>query len=254
MKLEEPQWNAAFGVTITELRRLRIAGWLTLLVFLSAGELSAQRAVSREEAQYVASSLGQAYYWIGCDAWGSLSARNLRYFRTAAAAEAAGYRPSQSRGCAPQQDTALIQPRIGGSATCTVSRIVDGDTFVCEGGSRIRLLLVDADEIGQSVLADSAVALVRRLMPPGSRVRLSFDVELSDRYRRLLAYVYSDGLFVNREIVRRGMGHVVVYPPNVRMIDAMRAAADTAKQEKLGIWSSSAFACTPADYRARRCR
>jgi hypothetical protein len=152
-----------------------MASWLAALVLLCAGELPAQ------DPQYVASSRGQVYYWIGCDAWRSLSPRNLRYFRTAAEAEAAGYRPSQSRGCAPQRDTALIQPRIGGSAPCAVSRIVDGDTFVCEGGSRVRLLLVDSDEIGQSAYADSAVAILRQLMPVGSRVRLEFDVELFDR-------------------------------------------------------------------------
>jgi micrococcal nuclease len=136
---------------------------------------------------------------------------------------------------------------------CTVLRIIDGDTFVCDGGRRIRLLLVDTDERNQSVYADSALMLVERLMPAGSRVRLEFDVARFDRYRRVLAYVYADSLFVNREIVRRGMGHVVVFPPNVRSVDSMRAAADSARQEKLGIWSGSAFECTPADFRARRC-
>ncbi|MGH7554508.1 MAG: thermonuclease family protein [Longimicrobiales bacterium] len=232
---------------------MRIASCLALLVLVSASELSAQRPVRREDAQFVASSRGQVYYWIGCDAWRRLSPRNLQYFRTAPEAEAAGYRASESRGCAPQRDTALIEARIGGSAPCTVSRIVDGDTFVCEGGSRVRLLLVDSDELGQSVFADSAAALLRQLMPPGSRVRLEFDVELFDRYRRVLAYVYTDAAFVNRLIARRGFGHVVVYPPNIRMVEVLRAAADTARQEKLGIWRGSAFECTPAEFRARRC-
>jgi endonuclease YncB( thermonuclease family) len=226
-------------VVITGWARLRRASWLALLVLVAATELLAQGVVRPQEAQYVASSRGQVYYWIGCDAWRRLSARNLRYFRTAQEAEAAGYRPSESRGCAPQRDTAPIEPRIGGSAACTVARIVDGDTFVCEGGSRVRLLLVDSDELGQSVYADSAAALARQLMPPGSRVRLEFDVELFDRYRRVLAYVYADTVFVNRLIVRRGLGHVVVYPPNVRLVEVMRAAADTARQEKLGIWRRS---------------
>jgi endonuclease YncB( thermonuclease family) len=140
----------------------------------------------------------------------------------------------------------------GGTAPCTVSRIIDGDTFACEGGSRVRLLLVDTDERNQSVYADSAIALVQLLMPPGSLVRLEFDVQQLDRYNRVLAYVFTDSVFVNREIVRRGMGHVAVYPPNVGRVDELRAAADSARQEKLGIWRGSAFECTPADFRASK--
>lgn len=225
-----------------------------LLVALAGGELSAQEPVGRADASFVASSRGQVYYWIGCDGWRGLSPGNLRWFRTAGDAEAAGYRPSQARGCAPQLDTALIRPVIGGSAPCTVSRIIDGDTFACEGGSRIRLLLVDADEPGQSVYADSATLLVTRLMPVGTGVRLEFDVDLVDRNERLLAFVYSDTVFVNRELVRRGLAQVAVVPPNVGRVEVIRAAADSARLERLGVWSGSAFECTPADYRAGRCR
>lgn len=245
--------ESVFCERLTRLLRIGIAGLLSLLVLGYAGDVAAQPPASREEAQYVASSRGQVYYWIGCDAWRSVSPGNLRYFQTAAGAEAAGYRPSQARGCAPQLDTALIRPTISGSAPCTVARIIDGDTLACEGGSRVRLILVDAHEIGQSAYADSALALVRRLMPPGSSVRLDFDLELFDRYGRVLAYVYADTVLVNREIVRRGLGHVAVYPPNVRLVEALRAAADSARAEKLGIWRS-AFECTPAEYRAGTCR
>jgi micrococcal nuclease len=153
----------------------------------------------------------------------------------------------------PPPDTALVEPSVGGSASCTVARIIDGDTFVCAGGSRIRLILIDADERGQSVHADSATALVERLMPPGARVRLDFDVELYDRYRRVLAYVHTDSAFVNLELVRRGLARVAVYPPNVGMVDRIRAAADSARAERLGVWGESVLECTPADYRAGRC-
>lgn len=232
--------------------RACVARCLILFVLLPSAGLRAQTAPPAE-AQYVASSRGQVYYWMGCDAWRRLSPRYLRWFRTAAEAEGAGYRPSAARGCAPQLDTALIRPMIGGSAPCTVARIVDGDTFTCEGGSRVRLLLVDAAEIGQGPYADSALTLVEALMPPGTRVRLDFDIELFDRFDRVLAYVYADSLFVNREIVRRGMGRVVIYPPNVRLVEVMRAAADSARLERLGIWAGTAFECTPEDARAGRC-
>lgn len=234
-------------------RLLRLAMVGLLLTGAFAADLSAQQ-VRREEAQYVASSRGQVYYWIGCDAWLRLSPANLRYFRTAAEAEASGYRPSTARGCAPQLATNPIRPHIGGSATCTVSRIVDGDTFECLGGSRIRMLLVDTDETGQSAWADSATLFLRSAIPPGSDVRLEFDVALTDRYQRILAYVFADTVFVNRELARRGLAGLAVYPPNVRSVDVIRAAVDSARHEGLGIWSDGATRCTPADFRAGRCR
>jgi micrococcal nuclease len=131
----------------------------------------------------------------------------------------------------PQLGTALIRPSVGGDAPCTVARVIDGDTFVCEGGSRIRLILIDTPELDDVPRGDSARAFMVSLMPPGRTVRLEFDVGLYDRYGRVLAYVYADSVFVNREIVRRGIGRVAVFPPNVRMLEIIRAAADSARRE-----------------------
>jgi endonuclease YncB( thermonuclease family) len=231
-----------------------LRAFVLVLVALSfAPSLEAQVAPP-DGAQFAASSRGRVYYWVGCDNWKRLSSRNLRFFRTAAEAERAGYEPSQARGCAPQLETALITPTPNGSAGCVVQRIVDGDTFQCQGGSRVRLLIADADEVGQSVYADSATLLLRRLMPVGATVRLEFDVSGHDRYRRVLAYVYAEDVFVNRELVRRGYAQVAVYPPNVKWVEVMRAAVDSAREEKVGVWRGSAFECAPADFRAGRCR
>jgi endonuclease YncB( thermonuclease family) len=230
-------------------------GTLCLAALLTASACSRAAEPSQVPggAQFVASSRGEVFYALACDAWRSLEPSNLRYFRAAADAEAAGYRPSVSPGCAPQRATAPIQPTVGGTADCTIERIVDGDTLACRGGTTVRLLLVDAHERNQSEFADSATALLGQLAPPGSVVTLEFDVELHDRYGRVLAYVHRAELFVNRILARRGLAHVAVYPPNVRELDAIRAAVDSAQGERIGIWSGSAFECTPADFRAGRC-
>lgn len=238
--------------------RLRLFAITLLLVACSAtsgDDAAAQQAATRpSDARFAASSRGQVYYWIGCDNWKRLNRGNLRWFRSPEEAEAAGYRPSQARGCAPQLDTALIPATPGGTADCVVSRIIDGDTFQCSGGSRIRLLIADADETGQSVYADSATLMLERRMPVGASVRLEFDVQVRDRNQRLLAYVYAGDVFVNRELVRRGLAQIAVFPPNVREVDVLRAAADSARAERLGLWSGSAFECTPASFRRGRCK
>jgi endonuclease YncB( thermonuclease family) len=60
--------------------------------------------------------------------------------------------------------------------------------------------------------------------------------DLHDRYGRVLAYVYADNVLVNQALARRGFARVAVYPPNVGLIDAIRAAADSARAERLGVW------------------
>lgn len=145
-------------------------------------------------------------------------------------------------------------PAPGTGRECAIERVVDGDTFVCAGGERVRLLLIDTPELSQRPYGDSARTAARSLLPVGARVRLEHDVELRDRYGRTLAYVYQGDVFVNRELVRRGMAVVSVYPPNVREVDVLRAASDSARSERKGLWSGSAFECSPRDYRARRCR
>lgn len=227
---------------------------MSLLVILSCASSVEAQVTPPEGVRFAASSRGRVYYSVACDNWKKLSPRNLRFFRTATEAEKAGYEPSQARDCAPHLDTALIKPTPNGSAECVVQRIADGDTFQCEGGSRVRLLIADAPEVGQSVYADSATLLLERYMPPGATVRLEFDVAGYDRYRRVLAYVHAGDVFVNRELVRRGYAQVSVYPPNVKWVEEMRAARDSARAEGVGVWRSSAFECAPADLRAGRCR
>jgi micrococcal nuclease len=142
-----------------------------------------------------------------------------------------------------------------------VERVIDGDTLVClpglgpgARGERVRLLLIDTPELAQRPFGEVARDTARALLPAGARVRLDFDVARRDPFGRLLAYVWVDSLMVNRELVRRGVAVVAVYPPNVRHVELLRAAADSARAERRGLWSGSAFECAPADYRAGRCR
>ena len=138
---------------------------------------------------------------------------------------------------------------------CRVERVTDGDTFVCAGGRRVRLLLIDAPEMQQGPYGARARRELQRLIAPGTTVRLEYDVEKRDRYGRTLAYVYDPpGTLVNEAMLRSGYAVVIVYPPNVQYVERMRAAATDAREAKRGLWATNAFDCTPRDYRRGRCR
>lgn len=138
--------------------------------------------------------------------------------------------------------------------TCTVTRIVDADTFYCGSQGRIRLLLIDAPEHDQLPYGPAATAALERLLPPGSTASLTLDVVPRDRYGRILAYVTNARhVFVNVEMAREGYAMAVIFPPNVRYVDQVRAASAEAQSERRGLWATTAFSCTPANHRHGRC-
>lgn len=142
-----------------------------------------------------------------------------------------------------------------GAATlaCTVESVTDGDTFRCAGGRRVRLLTIDAPEMTQGPFGSVAKAKLAQLLPVGSSATLELDVQREDQYGRTLAYVRRPGVLVNRALVRSGVAVVAVYPPNVRYVEVLRAAADSARADKAGLWATNGFECLPADHRAGRC-
>ena len=118
----------------------------------------------------------------------------------------------------------------------------------------MRLLLIDSPEEDQGPFGRAAHAFLEAILPPGSEARLATDVERRDRYGRLLAYVYlPDGRMANRMMVRQGFAVPLVVPPNVQHVEAIRAAADSARAASLGLWSVDAFACLPQDFRDGVC-
>lgn len=78
-------------------------------------------------------------------------------------------------------------------------------------------------------------------------------MEPRDRYGRVLAHLHVRGVWVNRAMVRGGYAVPLVYPPNVRWIEEIRAAADSARMERRGLWEMGAFECEPVEFRAGRC-
>ena len=139
---------------------------------------------------------------------------------------------------------------------CRVTRVADGDTFraACPEAERVRLLLIDAPERDQPPFGARARLELARLLPVGTPVTLELDVRARDQFGRLLAYAFlGDGRMVNEEMVRSGFAVVLIYPPNVRYVERIRAGAADARAGRRGLWAVDGFACTPKEHRRRRC-
>lgn len=138
---------------------------------------------------------------------------------------------------------------------CTVRTVSDGDTIRCSTGTRVRLLLIDAPERDQAPFGQQARAALLALAPVGSVVYLEYDIQPRDQFGRTLAYVFdARGGMINDAIVRAGWAEALVYAPNVRYAERIRAARDEARRARRGLWATDGFACAPRDHRAGRCR
>ena len=75
------------------------------------------------------------------------------------------------------------------------------------------------------------------LVKPGDKIDLGSNVQLRDRYGRLLVYVYlKDGSMLNEVIVRNGYASPMTYPPNVKYVQLFKNAYQKAREEGRGLW------------------
>ncbi len=128
-----------------------------------------------------------------------------------------------------------------------VSRAVDGDTIVIDepvdGINVVRLIGVDAPETSHPVSGEQpygrqAAEFTASWLDPGTEVALEFDVERTDRYGRLLAYVWllDSGILFNELLLRRGHAQVATFPPNVKYTDRFLEAQRDARAHGRGLW------------------
>ncbi len=100
----------------------------------------------------------------------------------------------------------------------TVKAVIDGDTIIVEinGTSyRVRYIGIDTPETGD--VCGSEATSANAALVDGQTVRMVKDVSETDRYDRLLRYVYVGDTFVNGALVANGWARAVDYPPDTAM-------------------------------------
>ena len=135
--------------------------------------------------------------------------------------------------------------------TVPVTSVIDGDTIRVkfEGKEeRVRFLLIDTPEMNHGndeepqPFGQAATDFVIDMLKDGE-VDLELDVNERDRYGRILAYLYVDGVNVQEELLRNGFARVAyIFPPNTRYVDEYRAIQQEAQANGMGIWSMENYA------------
>lgn len=121
-----------------------------------------------------------------------------------------------------------------------VTKVVDGDTIHLNTGEKVRFIGVDTPEVNhpkkkKEPHGKAASTFTRKLLE-GRRVRVMRAPD-KDKYGRTLAYVYTlDGVLINKEIIRQGLGRAYVKYKFDLKDDFLKAEAE-AKNARRGIWS-----------------
>lgn len=129
--------------------------------------------------------------------------------------------------------------------TALVTKVIDGDTIQIESGQTIRFIGVDTPETVDprrpvGCFGKEASNEMKGLLS-GKTVILQKDVSDTDKYNRLLRYIFlplEDGqsLFVNDYLLREGFAQTLTYPPDVKYTSQFLEAERSAKENKKGLW------------------
>jgi micrococcal nuclease len=131
-------------------------------------------------------------------------------------------------------------PAITGDEALVV-KVTDGDTIDVLLGDEtltVRYVGIDTPERGQP--GYQAATEANRLLVGGQTVILVKGRSDTDRYGRLLRYVYlAGGTMVNAALVAEGWAQPVEYPPDTAYAAEFRQAAMDAALNRRGFWSGT---------------
>ncbi len=126
-----------------------------------------------------------------------------------------------------------------------VSRVIDGDTIEISTGEKIRYIGIDTPETvdprrSVGCFGKEASDENKKLVE-GKNVVLAKDVSETDKYNRLLRYVYvkrdnGNLIFINDYLVRQGFAKASTYPPDVKFATQFVEAEREARENQRGLW------------------
>lgn len=108
-----------------------------------------------------------------------------------------------------------------------IVRVVDGDTYILDidgEETRVRLIGVDTPEsvapegYKENTSEGKLISnIVKEKMATVSYLSIEYDVERTDKYGRMLAYLYfPDGTMVQDWLLENGYANVAIYAPNTK--------------------------------------
>lgn len=113
-----------------------------------------------------------------------------------------------------------------------VTKVIDGDTLIVEGGWHIRLLGIDTDEKGYPCYNASLLRLEELVL--GKEVFLEKEISDVDRYGRCLRTIFQQNQNINVQLVKEGLAVARFYYPDDKYKTEISLAEKEAVKNKIG--------------------
>lgn len=137
-------------------------------------------------------------------------------------------------------------PQVPNDQIFPVTKVIDGDTIEIGNGVHVRLIGIDTPETVDprrpvGCFGKEASNFTKQLLN-GKMVRLEKDISDTDKYHRLLRYVFlqtpQGEVFVNNELARQGYAQVKTYPPDVKYEGQFLESQREARENNRGLWQA----------------
>ena len=129
------------------------------------------------------------------------------------------------------------RPRLEDGAVRIVTKVIDGDTVLIEGGYSVRLLGIDADERGKPCYAAAKERLEEMVL--GKEVFLEMGKDDLDQWCRYLRYLFVDDVNIGLEMVKEGLAVARTSAEDSKYQSEIALAEKSAIENEIGCkWSS----------------
>lgn len=123
-----------------------------------------------------------------------------------------------------------------------VTKIIDGDTVELSDKRKVRYIGINSFEMNDKrketkCLAEKSAEANKRLVE-NKEVEMEKDISETDKYGRLLRYLWIDGVMINEELVNYGWAEVSTFPPDLKYQEKLQSGQIKAKLNNLGIWGN----------------
>ena len=132
------------------------------------------------------------------------------------------------------RDTYIVQPQ--NLPVFKVTDVIDGNTVVLEGITRVRLIGIKAPDLDEEYGTEATDFLKNLVDQKGVGFQLD-DKNPIDDLGRLRGIIYIDKKNVNIEILRNGLAHIFPTTPSIVGYDDWSSFENEAREAKRGLWS-----------------
>lgn len=125
-----------------------------------------------------------------------------------------------------------------------LNKCIDGDTIsvtINKEEKKVRLLAVDSPEIDKNdAYANEAKDFTCNILSNSKQIYLEYDKnsDRTDKYDRLLAWVWADDILVQKELIKEGYASLSYLYGDYKYTSELNLYESEAKNKKLNIWSN----------------